>query len=88
MALRTGRKDSLDNVSGVHVVIMETYFICFRSLSCVNGTSSSSNSGRTLEQAEAEAAVTVASSDSRGANKPPISLMDLRDALQVGRTVI
>ena len=72
----------------VGVVIMKTYLICFRSLSCVNGTSSSSSSGRTLEQAEAEAAVTVASSDSRGANKPPISLMDLRDALQVGLTVI
>jgi len=53
-------------------------------LSCVNGTSSSSIGGRTLEQAEAEAAVTVASTDSRGANKPQISLMDLRDALQVG----
>lgn len=72
----------------MRVVVMETCFICFRSLSCVNGTSSSSNSGRTLEQAEAEAAVTVASSDNRGANKPPISLMDLRDALQVGLTVL
>ena len=68
--------------------MMETILICFRSLSCVNGISSSSNSGRTLEQAEAEAAVTVATSDSRGPNKPPISLMDLRDALQVGLIVI
>ncbi|XP_078384269.1 transcriptional adapter 1-like isoform X2 [Oculina patagonica] len=59
-----------------------------RSLGCVNGSSSSGNSGRTLEQAEAEAAVTVASSDSRGATKPPMSLMDLRDALQVHRRVI
>lgn len=68
--------------------MMEIDLICFRSLGCVNGISSSSNSGRTLEQAEAEAAVTVASSDSRGANKPPISLMDLRDALQVGLIII
>ncbi|RMX49212.1 hypothetical protein pdam_00005849 [Pocillopora damicornis] len=61
----------------------------FKSLGCVNGAaSSSSNSGRTLEQAEAEAAVTVASSDSTGTAKPPISLMDLRDALQVHRRVI
>lgn len=43
----------------------------------------SGNNGRTLEQAEAEAAVTVASSDSRVVPRPPISLMDLRDALQV-----
>ena len=42
-----------------------------------------SNNGRTLEQAEAEAAVTIASSDSRVVSNPPISLMDLRDALQV-----
>lgn len=66
----------------------DSYLLCFRSLACVNGTSSGSNSGRTLEQAEAEAAVTVASADSRGANKPPISLMDLRDALQVGLMII
>ncbi|KAJ7372297.1 Transcriptional adapter 1 [Desmophyllum pertusum] len=59
-----------------------------RSLGCVNGAGSSGNSGRTLEQAEAEAAVTVASSDSRGATNAPISLMDLRDALQVHRRVI
>lgn len=60
-----------------------------RSLGCINGTASSSNnSGRTLEQAEAEAAVTVASSGSAGTAKPPISLMDLRDALQVHRRVI
>ena len=39
-------------------------------------------------QAEAEAAITRASSDSGGANKPPLSLMDLRDALQEGLTVI
>jgi len=81
-----GPKDSLSNVIGT--VMMETYIFCFRSLSCVNGISSSSNSGRTLEQAEAEAAVTVASSDSRVVNKPPISLMDLRDALQVGLVLI
>lgn len=68
--------------------MMESYFICFRSLSCVNGTSSSSIGGRTLEQAEAEAAVTVASTDNRGTNKPQISLMDLRDALQVRLVVI
>ncbi|CAH3023025.1 unnamed protein product [Porites evermanni] len=47
-----------------------------------------SNNGRTLEQAEAEAAVTIASSDSRVVSNPPISLMDLRDALQVHRRVI
>lgn len=44
---------------------------------------SSNNNGRTLEQAEAEAAVTVACSDNKGLPRPPISLMDLRDALQV-----
>ena len=53
-------------------------------LSHVSGRSIGSGSnGRTLEQAEAEAAVTVASSDSRVVPRPPISLMDLRDALQV-----
>ena len=46
-------------------------------------SASNSSNGRTLEQAEAEAAVTVASSDSRGVTRPPLSLMDLRDALQV-----
>ena len=41
-------------------------------------------SGRTLEQAEAEAAVAVASScDSQSTRQTPISLADLRDALQV-----
>ncbi|XP_044173401.1 transcriptional adapter 1-like [Acropora millepora] len=49
---------------------------------------SSNNTGRTLEQAEAEAAVTVACSETRGLPRPPISLMDLRDALQVHRRVI
>jgi len=51
-------------------------------------SASNSSNGRTLEQAEAEAAVTVASSDSRGVTRPPLSLMDLRDALQVHQRVI
>ena len=52
------------------------------------GCSTASNSGRTLEQAEAEGAVTVASSDTRPlGTRPPISLMDLRDSLQVRLTL-
>lgn len=49
---------------------------------------SNNNTGRTLEQAEAQAAVTVASGDNKIVARPPISLVDLRDALQIHRRVI
>ncbi|KAK3744831.1 hypothetical protein QZH41_008808 [Actinostola sp. cb2023] len=54
---------------------------------CIPGTSNNSN-GRTFEQAAAEAAMVVASTDSQQTRRSPISPYDMRDALQIHRRVL
>ena len=46
------------------------------------------NHGKTLQQSAAEAALIVASTDNHPTSKSPVSLYDLRDALQVNHSRI